>query len=311
MHVAKDALRPLVNRFPSQLVGGRTGDAAEFRLFHAAASICSQKVRAVLVHAARPFLAHNINIFAGENYDPNYVKLRAEACVDAGHDFAAHHSGSTSVAATGCDPCVVPTLVDNTTDNVTINSLQICVYLSERVAPALRPTELSDEIASEIATVDGLPNYPLLASKVYKRSEGAHGNAFALGKVERCNKLIAEHASDHLLVEAYTAKREKESSANTELFTPEAIKAAEDHMRGAFTALEGRLSDQRTFLYSHDLTLADIFWATEFIRADDLGYTGWIEGAPKLARYYSNLKATNSIRNAILEWPGARIKLPT
>jgi len=131
-----------------------------------------------------------------------------------------------------------------------------------------------------------------------------------MGKVERCNALIAVHADNPLLVTAYTAKRDKEMSANSDLFTPHAIAEAERTMQSAFAELDGRLPDGAAFLFGDNLSLADIFWAIMLIRTEDLGYGHWISRLPRLSTYCRALSAAPAIRAAIIDWPGARIKLP-
>lgn len=80
-------------------------------------------------------------------------------------------------------------------------------------------------------------------------------------------------------------------------------------MQVAFGALAQRLPDTSTYLFGNDISLADIFWAIELIRTDDLGYSEWIAAYPALTAYYDALCATPSIQKAILNWPGARIKM--
>ena len=265
----------------------------------------------MLLEAGEPFFAHAVNIFTGENYDPLYVRTRAQACGDAGLPLAATHTGSTSVVGAGCDACVVPTLIVRESDEVLVDSLHICCELSRRFGGELRAPELADLIDREIAIVDGLPNYPLLAAKVAKPAANGAGNSFAMRKVERCDALIAEFADDRLLVAAYTAKRDKELSGNNDLFTPDAIAGAEQAMQLAFSKLERRIPAGRDFLFGDRLSLADIFWAIVLIRTEDLGYGNWIGRLPRLSTYYQTLSAAPAIRTAILDWPGARIELPS
>lgn len=307
MTVSEHNLSELFARFPAAIANGPAGSDPRYRLFHAPSSVCSQKVRTVLHALEQPYHSHLVNIFAGESYAPAYVRLRAQACTEAGHRFSDHHSGSTSVAGTGCDACVVPTLIDRREGQVIIDSHRICLFLCDEAGGDLLPADLAAEIAAEMEIVDALPNYPLLAVKVAGPTADG-GNGFAQGKVERCDALIAQ-SEDPLLVAAYQAKRNKEASASAGLFTPKAVAAAEAGMQAAFAALERRLSEGRTYLHSDRLNLADIFWAIELIRTEDLGQSAWIEALPKLSRYYRALKLEASIRAAILNWPGARLKL--
>lgn len=300
----------LKSRFPAELINSSPAKEPRYHLFHAANSVCSQKVRTLLFEAGEPFYSRNVNTFAGESYDPIYVRVRAQACLDSGIEFASRHTGSTSATGTGCDACVVPTLVDDETGQVVVDSLRICRLLSDTFDGGFRPADLAAAIDREINVVDELPNYPLLAAKIAKPADGQGGNILAMAKVERCNKLISEHADEPMLLEAYTAKRDKELSANNDLFSNAAIARSESQMQEAFHALAQRLSDDRTYLFGDALSLADIFWAIELIRTDDLGYGDWIKEHPTLAAYHKALCATPSIRKAILDWPGARIKMP-
>lgn len=308
MTASEAHLADLFARFPSVIANGPATSDPRFRLFHAPSSVCSQKVRTVLHALGQPYHSHLVNIFAGESYAPAYVRLRAQACVEAGHRFSAHHSGSTSVAGTGCDACVVPTLIDRRDGRVIVDSHRICRFLCEEAGGDLLSPGLAAEIAAEMEIVDALPNYPLLAAKVAAPTADG-GNTFAQSKVDRCEALIAAHGEDPLLAAAYRAKRDKEASANAGLFGAEAIAQAEAAMQAAFAALEGRLSEGRAYLHSDRLTLADIFWAVELVRTEDLGQAGWIEALPKLSRYYAALRSEPAIRGAILDWPGARLKL--
>jgi len=50
-------------------------------LYHNAASTCSQKVRLVLAGKGLEFESHEIDLIAGEQHDPDYVKLNANHVV--------------------------------------------------------------------------------------------------------------------------------------------------------------------------------------------------------------------------------------
>jgi glutathione S-transferase len=302
-------LEILMDRYPAKTGNADAGGAARFHLFHAATSVCSQKVRTVLFAAGTPFYSHEISLVAGQNYEPSYVRARAWACVANGFSFATDHKGSTSVAETGCDACVVPTIIDGASGEVLIDSLHICLSLDETLGAGLRPSALATAIDREIAIVDKLPNYPLFASKMFGlRPEG--GNAFSIGKVTRCNALIASHADEPLLAAAYAAKRDKEQAASDRLFTPAAIAQSESDMRSALESLAARLTRDGDFLFGERITIADIFWAIELIRNRDLGYGAWADALPRLHAYEAKLCAAPCIQHAILDWPGARTKLP-
>ncbi len=298
---------PLFTRFP----GGRIGDAGTLHLFHAPNSICSQKVRAVLAHHGLPFWSHTLNIFEGETYAPEYVRLRYEACTSAGYSLAALHPGSTAVDSTGCDACVVPTVIDEAMGEVLVDSLKICLTLDARAGGGLMPEEHRDAILAELAIVDELPNYQNLAVCVVPGS--APRNAFAASKVARCNGLLDEYGDDPALRAAYEAKRAKEQSAADHLFDDAAMQAARDAVDQALTALEQRLATRTDrWLFGPEVTMADLFWGAELIRAEDVGHAGFWENGrlPLVAAWLKDLEAMPALRRAITDYPGARLSPP-
>jgi 2,5-dichlorohydroquinone reductive dechlorinase len=302
------SLAALAELYPATLCNPDPTLPARLHLFHAPNSVCSQKVRTVLFEAGAPFLSHQLNVGKGDTYAPAYVATRARACIARGFGFAADHLGSTSASEMGCDACVVPTLIDELTEEVFVDSVRICLALDEQLGTGLRPHTLAAEIDREIAIVDSLPNYPLLAAKMHGVTADG-GNAFALGKAERCEALIAAHSAEPLLVAAYTAKRDKELAAHRQLFGPEALARAERAMMLALEDLARRLKPGRAFLFGDQLTLADLFWAIELIRNRDIGFGAWADGAPLLRAYEARLREIPSVQKAVLDWPGARPKL--
>ena len=261
------------------LQGAATGEEPRFELFHAASSICSQKVRAVLAFHALPYREHGLNIFAGQTYLPGYVRLRMLGCARYGGALVSHHNGSTSASAGGCDGAVVPTLIDWQTGEVIVDSKRICLYLDEQVAPEcrLRPGRLAAAIDADLQIVDALPNYQMLMGRTVRGSESAAtsqqtGGAFSQRKVAWCDRYLHDHADDPALVAAYTAKRAKELSAAEELFSPEAMRAAYDKAAAALVGLERKLAEGGTpWLYGDRPTMADLFWGIELLRMENVG----------------------------------------
>ena len=304
----QDANDALEARFPA----AEAAADGPLHLYHAPNSICSQKVRIVLMERRRPFASHVLDIFTGQTYDPAYVRLRAEGCAAAGLPLTRQHLGTTSVAGGGgCDACVVPTLVDRARGVALVDSRAICLDLdaTDAVPGALIPPELRARILAEIDIVDNLPNYQVLAVGVAASVKAGAKNGFATSKVARCEALMAANAQDPVLVAAYEAKRDKEQMAAERLFTDAAMAEAHSAIAHALQGLETRLAaTESAFLFGDGLTMADIFWATELIRADDLGHSAhWSNGRlPAVEAYFERLCALPSVREGILDWPGAR-----
>ena len=305
----------LAARFPATpaLVDDRESDGSALHLYHAANSICSQKVRAVLAAQDQPYASHLMQIFKGDTYDPAYVRLRMTGGQAAGLRMVDEHPGSTSVEATGFDACVVPTIYDDRTGEILVDSRRICIELDRRAGGTLMPDDLRESILAEIDLIDNLPNYQLLAVAVGKPSPDAPDNAFAVSKVARCDALLAEHGDDPLLRAGYEAKRRKEQDAAGRLFGAEAMGIAAEAIARAVRDLDARLADSGgPFLFGDRLTLADLFWGVELIRADDLGFSHiWADGAcPAVQDYYRTLASHPSMQHALADWPGARLNAP-
>ncbi len=318
------SLHTLVNEARSALnsAGARVGPQApgtpRYELFSAPASVCSQKVRAVLAQHDQAYLSHSVDLFGGQTYLPAYVRLRLIGCDDMGAALVSHHSGSTSVAyGGGCDAAVVPTLVDWEMGEIVVDSKRICHHIdahADHKPSSLRPTHLAARIDEQIDIIDNLPNYQMLSGLppgLDRRPDalrGKTGVAFALSKVERCDRYLAEHADDEALVRAYRAKRAKELDAARQLFTESAMRTAYAKAEAACDALEQELSRAGTEWLLDDLvTLADLYWGVELTRMHNLGAdTFWKDGArPALAAYAERTRELPAIRQAIIHWPGA------
>ena len=308
---ARDALG-----VPARHVGPGTDAPPRFELFNGPNSICSQKVRALLAQHQIPYLSHSMNMFIGQTYLPQYVRLRMHGCDAMGGPLMTVHTGSTSVSHGGCDPAVVPTLVDWQTRQVIVDSKRICLYLDAQVEPAaqMRPAELADRIDAQLDVIDNLPNYQMLSGKPPgedTRPASQHGKTgveFALGKVARCDQYLAQCADDATLVRAYSAKRSKESSAAEQLFGADAMRAAYDKAESACAELETLLrARSTTWMLDERFTMADLYWAIELLRMQNMGAQGfWINGKrPAIAAFAERAATLAALRSAILDWPGA------
>jgi 2,5-dichlorohydroquinone reductive dechlorinase len=271
-------------------------------------------VRSVLAHHRIPYSSHTVNLFAGQSYLPAYVRLRMIGCAAFGGALVSSHNGSTS-ASGGCDGVVVPTLVDRDMGEVIVDSMRICMYLDQQIADAdrLRSEPLALAIDRELAIVDELPNYQMLmGSKVGAEEDAVSATAtraaFSQRKVAWCDSYINECAGETALVEAYTAKRSKELSAVTDLFSADAMATAKGLIESALDDLESKLERRSNeWLFGDRLTMADLFWGIQLLRLDNLGLSAaWDRGRlPQVAGFAKATRELSSNRSAIVDWPGA------
>ena len=298
-----------------ELVGSTPGTDVEFSLFNSPNSICSQKVRAVLAYHGVAYTSHSMNMFVGQTYLPDYVRLRMIGCRSAGLPLVSRHSGSSSAKRSGCDPAVVPTLVDWRTDSVVVDSLQICQYIDELFPDEerLMPRHLADQIELEI--VDLLPNYQMLMGLPPGEDtrpaarRGDDGTTITMSKVKRCDTALAEHSDDPELVVAYSAKREKEYMAATRHLTPEGMRAAYDTAQREIDVLDEKLSQsQERFLFGAAPTMADIFWGIELLRMENIGAVGLWRDEPHehVEAYLETIRTLPALRLSVTDWPGSQ-----
>ncbi len=302
-----------------ELIGDPSTTTPRFELFSAASSICSQKVRAVLAHHRLTYLSHMMNLFEGQTYLPAHVRLRMLGCKQMGTKLVDRHTGSTSVASGGgCDAAVVPTLVDWDAGTVVVDSKRICRHLDEAAvadgARSLRPVHLAAAIDAELDIIDNLPNYQMLSGKPPGEDRrpptqrGKNGVDFAMGKVERCDRYLAEFADDEVLVRGYTAKRAKELSAAQQLFTEERMQEAYVTAEAACQVLERQLQAAKSeWLLDDRLTMADLCWGIELLRMGNMGADiFWKDDKrPAVAAYAARLRELPAVQSAVVNWPGA------
>jgi 2,5-dichlorohydroquinone reductive dechlorinase len=270
----------------------------------------------VLAQHQISYTSHSLNIFAGQSYLPDYVRMRLIGCQRTGAPLVAAHSGSTSTSFGGCDPAVVPTLVDWQLNQVIVDSKLICLHIDATVAESqrLRPQLLLQAIDAELDIVDNLPNYQMLTGRAAgtdRRPEHLQKNTgaeFSLRKVERCDRYMVEFAADHELVRAYHAKRSKEQDAANRLYTTEAMELAYAKATLACQQLNSTIESRNSnWLLGNSVTMADLFWAVELLRMQNLGAGHiWEQGKlPAVEKFVAAAAGLESIRSAVLDWSGA------
>ena len=270
----------------------------------------------MLAHHGTPYLERRINPIAGDSYLPSYVHLRMLGCARIGAPLANSHSGGTSVTTSGCDACVVPTLIDWKTDEVIVDSKGICIYLDDQMPEEtkLRPNAIVDDIDEELAIVDDIPNVVMLLEKSPDGEDTVHtklrGNSvgYTSSRIALAERHLAACADDLVLVEAYSAKIAKEKHAAEQAFSVEAVKRAYRHSESACQELEEKLAKRgSTWLFGESVTMADLFWGVELIRLKNLGTaTFWNDRRlPRVAQYVDAIEKLPSIRAGLLEWEDA------
>ena len=253
-------------------------------------------------------------MFAGLTYLPAFVRLRMAGCEAMGLPLMTTHDGSTSVTSGGCDPAVVPVLIDWAEDRIVLDSKGICLDLDRAVPDGshLVPDHLVDEIEAELVIVDDLPNYQMLIGTPPGEDtrpasrRGPDAGDIARRKVDRCDGYIAQFADDPVLLKAYRAKRgERVDGCRAAVHVQEhgrRLRPDGDGGAGPRRAL-GRAERTVSFRRSGDAGRHLLGRRASPLR--NLGAdTFWSDRkAPSVATYLTRLEALPSMRSAILDWP--------
>jgi len=305
---AIDEAHPL----PTQRFDG--GKVPRFELYHAPFSICSNKVRLVLAELNQPWLSHEMVITTPEqeNYQPDYVRLRLASDVAQGTAFATKFSGGSSVAESGFDALVVPTLVDTENSTVIADSKNICLYLCREVQGTdLLPANLASQILAEVENADTTPHVALLygANPDGDRRPPVlrHGTANAHDHKIMALETARTQASD--IDAAYAAKIERERSAGTFVDDPSRMRRAIDKVDAQIAVVENILGKvDGPWLFGEHYTLADAMWTLSLFRLEYLGYGYlWRDARARAAvsDYADAGYARPACANAVRLWPGA------
>ncbi|OUL99833.1 glutathione S-transferase family protein [Variovorax sp. JS1663] len=317
MKMAADARVAMLDPSRSTIVGARAHP--RFELFHAASSLCSQKVRTVLSEKRLPYRSNDMLILSSmgpdgvvpaEHYSPAYVRLRLLAAPASGRGYVSGYSGRTSVETEGFDPCVVPLLVDHEAGRVVADSRRICGYLD---AVSRQPLQLVPddpaahaEVMRQVGIVDTIPNGALLygfhpdadlrpgALKLVMATVYEH-------KIMALEQLIAANTDAPELVAAYRAKIVKESGGRRVRHDAAFQRAARDQVGDLLKDLERDLAAQSfSCLHGHPFSLADVLWGVNLVRLNYLGLSSMWSGLAQVGRYFETLVQRPSLcREAI------------
>lgn len=306
MTIAAAARDPILDRGRITVVGDDANP--RFELFHAASSLCSQKVRAVLHEKALPYRSNEMIILSSmgsdgliraEHYSPAYVRLRLIAAHELDREYVSGYSGRTSVETEGFDPCVVPLLVDYEAGRVIADSRRICCYLdavsSQPIQLVPDDPEEQAEVMHQVSIVDRIPNGTLLygfhpdADLRPEPLKVAMETVYDY-KIMALESLIAANADEPELVAAFRAKIVKERAGKKVCRDPEFQRAARAHVSDLLADLDRDLAEESfPGLGQNSFSLADVLWGVNLVRMNYLGLTSMWDGLPHVKDYFSVL----------------------
>ena len=247
-------------------------------LYDASGSLCSQKVKLVLVEKNLEWKNHSLNLLTFENLQPNYIRLNPKG--------------------------VVPTLIHE--GQVITDSVTIIRYLDEQFPyPLLTPAEplLQEKMKGWIDLQNQFPMRELMYGN-YRGIEGA----VLRRSVQIKQKLLPQFMQENPeLKEQYAAKLDDVRQWNARIQDVNEIAAINVRIEPMLAQLEAQLS-QTDWLCGASYSLADAVWTAVLNRLDELKFDLWADNTrPALKTYLSRLKARPSFRRAI---QGDKMPLP-
>ena len=286
--------------------------APRFESYHAPFSICSEKVRCVLLLKNADFSAYDVDLRSQENYKPEYVALRSLG--REGRELVGGHSwtGSTSVADMGFDPLVLPTLVDNFKKKVIVDSKNIMEYIEQEIpTPPLYPETCREVVEKHVEIVDKTPHAGLLyGGDPDNDTRPGFVKAFANGLCQKQIKALEFWLNDENLPEdihpLYEAKLKKCQSVNKTLsHDPDMLRSSIKITKELLAELNKDLvKSGGPWICGNRFTMADIAWHVSLLRFLTFGCGYLWEDLPNVHTYISVVMNHPVLKKATYTWPG-------
>ena len=233
-------------------------------LYHNDMSVCAQKVRFTLAEKKLAWEGHHLNLRAGDQQEPEYLKLNPNA--------------------------VVPTLVDD--GNIIIESTVICEYLDDAyLEPKLKPVNALGRARMRLWTKQ-LDEGVHAATSVVSSVIAFRYQKLAIGMeaLEEFHKKMPD-----------PVKREKSWENVTKgvesRFFPEAIQRFDKLLADIEASLK-----ESSWLAGNEFSLADIGYAPYITRLDHLQLQFLWDKRPHIPDWYDRLRERRAYTDALEKW---------
>jgi glutathione S-transferase len=225
-----------------------------FTLYNAPQSTCSQRVRFVLNAKGLPFAEKKLDLLAGDQLKPDYLKLNPNG--------------------------VVPTLDHD--GNIVIDSSVIIEYLDE-IAP--QPASFTPRAPAERAKMRSLMRFidemPAAAVRV---------PTFNLAFLPRFAAMSEQEFA--AFAESKPLRKEFMLAMGRKGFPETEMNAALDRMRRTYARMDLAISESGgPWLLGEDITLADVAVMPALVRMADLGLDHTWTDMPRIVRWYEEIRA--------------------
>jgi len=228
-------------------------------------SVCAQKVRMTLAEKQLPWESHHLDLRAGDQQKPEYIKLNPNA--------------------------VVPTLVDN--GAVIIESTVICEYLDDAYPePALRPKDLAARARMRLWTKQLDESIHAATSTLSNGIAFRHQKlAWGMAKLEEFHSKMPN-----------PTRREQSWENITKGVKSRYLVGATNRFERLLSDMEDALANDG-WLAGNEYSLADISYAPYISRLDHLQLQFLWGHRPHIANWYDRLRERRSYCDAFDGWP--------
>jgi glutathione S-transferase len=228
-----------------------------FKLYNAPQSTCSQRVRFVFNTKQLPFEEVRLNLLAGDQLKPDYLKLNPNG--------------------------VVPTLDHD--GQIVIDSTVITEYLDEVEPAASFTPEDPVKRARMRALMHFIDEMAAAAVRV---------PTFNLAFLPNFQKMSREDFV--AMAESKPLRREFMMTMGQTGFPKPEMDAALARLRRAWERMDAEIeASGGPWLLGKDITLADVAVMPALVRMDDLGYPDWAD-LPRVKTWFDNIRAHPSFK---------------
>ncbi|MGH7926284.1 MAG: glutathione S-transferase family protein [Candidatus Binatia bacterium] len=234
-------------------------------LYHNDMSVCAQKVRFALGEKSLEWESHHLNLRAGDQQRPEYVKLNPNA--------------------------VVPTLVDD--GKVVIESTVINEYIDDAYPePPLRPTDPAARARMRLWTKQ-LDEGVHVATRIVSNAIAFRHQKLALGM--DALKVLHDNIPD-------SKKREESWENITKGVDSRYFVDAVRRFDKLLADLERALAES-PWLAGKDFSLADIGYAPYILRLQDLQLQLLWDKRPKIPAWFEQVSKRRGYKEGFEDWP--------
>lgn len=236
-------------------------------LYHFGNSVCSEKARLALNEkGVTDWESREIDLFRGDQFDPEYLKLNPKA--------------------------VVPTLVDD--GKVVVELTLIAEYIDDRFdGPALKPADPFARAQMRL--------YSKAVDEGVHQAIGVI--SFSAMFMDRLRKMSPEELAAHLGKVIDLERRDRYAAVHAHGDRAPHVYRGVANLEKLFQKTEHVLQDGRKWLCGDQFTLAEINLAPYLARLDFVDVLDvWIAQRPLSTAWFERIKARKSFRDEVVKW---------